>query len=63
MSDFPYVYAWGNNEIRAKRKGQRCKILANGKMHTILLEFEDGFQMTTSLNSIRKADKESDGRR
>jgi len=37
-----YIYVWGNNPVRAKLKGKKCKVLARGKMNSALVEFEDG---------------------
>jgi hypothetical protein len=54
MSDFPYYYAWGNNEVRKPYKGKKCRVLARGKKNTIQIEFECGHKMITSGNSIRK---------
>ena len=51
---FPYVYRWANNLERAKCKGKRCRIVTRGAMNTVLLEFDDGFQMTSSGNALRK---------
>jgi hypothetical protein len=31
-----------------------CKVLARGKMNTCLIEFEDGYRVTTSRNYIMK---------
>ena len=42
-------------DLRAKYKGKRCRIRGKGKMNSCLLEFEDGHQMVTSRNAIRKA--------
>ena len=36
------------------RKDQACKILARGKMNSILVEFEDGFKVITSRYAVRK---------
>lgn len=51
MPEFTYIYHWN----RQGRKGQRCRLLARGKMNSILVEFEDGYQMITSGNAIRRA--------
>jgi hypothetical protein len=49
---YPYVYFWR----RQGRKGQRCAVTARAKvMNSIRVQFEDGFVMITSGNSIRKA--------
>jgi hypothetical protein len=36
------------------RKGQPCRVLARGKMNTILVEFADGHQVTTSRYAVRQ---------
>ena len=52
MTDgLPYVWYW-----RAKlpdRKGHPCRVLVRGKMNTILVEFADGFKVTTSRYAVR----------
>ncbi len=53
--NYPYVYWWGNNPVRAKHKGKLCRIVSRGKMNSILVEFEDKSTMVTSANAIRKA--------
>ena len=43
--------------VRAKlpeRFGQRCRVLARGKMNSCLVEFEDGTLVVTSRNFVRK---------
>jgi hypothetical protein len=51
MTAYPYVYFWN----RHGRKGQPCKVTARAKrMNSIRVEFEDGYAMITSGNSIRK---------
>ena len=53
--DFAYVYFW----YRMGRKGQRCAVLARGKMNSCLVLFEDGFTAITSRNALRKAGPEN----
>ena len=36
------------------RKGARCKILARGRMNSVLVEFEDGYRVITSRYAVRK---------
>lgn len=48
---FPYVHFWH----RMDRKGQRCDVLARGKMNSCLVKFEDGFTAVTSRNALRRA--------
>jgi hypothetical protein len=55
MSDYPYVYAWGNNSMRKGWKDKRCRILISGSMGSCLIEFEDGEQVNTSRRALRKA--------
>ena len=47
---FPYLYFWH----RQGRKGQRCAVLARGTMNSCLVRFEDGYQMVTSRNALRR---------
>ena len=52
--DFPYVYAWGNNERRAEFKGKRCRITATGtSMRSVEVEFENGDRLITSRRALR----------
>ena len=55
MSEFPYIYAWGNNPKRKTLKGRACKVLARMAKNSIVIEFEDGQQEVTSRNAIRTA--------
>ena len=48
--EFPYIYRWD----RQGRKGKFCRLVCRGTMNSVLLCFEDGFQMVTSGNSIMK---------
>ncbi len=45
-----YVYRWD----RQGRKGQRCRVVARGRMNSCLLAFEDGYTMVTSRNALMK---------
>jgi hypothetical protein len=50
-----YVYAWGNNARRRALQGRRCRILARGRMSTVLVEFiDDGERVTTSSRALRR---------
>ena len=52
MSDFPY--RWVGDRWRSEdRHGERCRILAVGRMYVALVEFVDGFRMLTSGNFVR----------
>lgn len=56
MMGYPFkaVYLWGNNPVRAKLKGRRCRVLARGRMNSILVEFEDGYKTVTSRWAVRE---------
>lgn len=56
METYPYVFAWGNNPVRAALKGRRCRIVASGAMSTVMIEFQDGQRVTTSRRALRRAD-------
>jgi hypothetical protein len=45
-----YVYRWD----RQGRKGQRCEVIARGKLNSCLVEFADGYRMVTSRNSLKR---------
>ena len=37
------------------RKGERCRVVARGKMNSVLVEFGDGERVITSRYAVRKA--------
>jgi hypothetical protein len=49
-----YRYGWGNNPTRALYKDSVCIVLAEGKKNSVLVQFEDGFQMITSRNALKE---------
>jgi hypothetical protein len=65
----PYRWAWGQKPgydrgtmprvFDRDRKGERCAVLARGKMNSALIEFEDGYRVITSRNGLRRI-KEKD---
>lgn len=55
MDDFPYYYAWKNNEKRATLYKRACRVVARGKtMNSCLIEFENGQRECVSRNAIRR---------
>jgi hypothetical protein len=55
LTDRIYVYRWGNNSRRAELLGRRCRILARGRMSTVLVEFLDnGERVTTSSRALTR---------
>jgi hypothetical protein len=51
-STFNHVWFW--KARLPERKGQPCKVIARGKMKSILVEFEDGFRVVTSRYAVRQ---------
>jgi len=49
-----YDHIWFWKTRLPERKGQRCRVLARGKMNSILVEFEDGYRVVTSRFAVRK---------
>lgn len=52
---FGHVWHW--RARLPERKGQRCRVLARGRMNSILVEFEDGYRVITSRFAVRKESK------
>jgi hypothetical protein len=49
---YPLVWWW-----RAKlpeRKGEPCRVVVRGSLGTVLVEFPDGFRVTTSRHAVRR---------
>jgi hypothetical protein len=51
---YPYYFPWKNNEKRQSLHGRRFRILARGKMNSVLIEFRNGQREVISRNAIRK---------
>jgi hypothetical protein len=49
-----YDHIWFWKTRLPERKGQPCRVLARGKMNSILVEFEDGYCAVTSRFEVRK---------
>jgi hypothetical protein len=52
--EYPYVYVWRNNPVRRALSGRRCALIGKAKKGTILVEFENGERVATSINAIRR---------
>jgi hypothetical protein len=48
------TYIWFWKSRLPERKGLPCKVIAHGKMNSILVEFEDGYRVVTSRYAVRK---------
>ncbi len=49
-----HFYCWKNNEKRLTLYKRLCKIIARGKMGSILIEFENGERVCTSRYAVRR---------
>lgn len=52
-TEFPYV--WRVRTRLPDRFGTRCRVLARGAMNSAKVAFEDGYEVITSRNYLRKA--------
>lgn len=50
---------WRIRKHHPERFGQLCRILACGKLNSILVEFEDGYKMITIRYYVRKNDNKT----
>ena len=48
------TYRWRWKVRLPERFGQRCKVIARGKMNSVLVEFEDGYRVVASRFAVRK---------
>jgi hypothetical protein len=48
------THYWRVRKFLPDRFGQHCRILAVGKMNSILIVFEDGFKVLTCRYFVRK---------
>lgn len=51
-SRFDYLWWWRSK--LPDRKGQPCRVLARGKMNSVLVEFSDGYRAITSRYAVRR---------
>lgn len=49
---YPLVWFWRSR--LPERKGQRCRVVARGKLNSVLVEFPDGFLVVTSRYAVRR---------
>jgi hypothetical protein len=57
--ELPYIY----RGRREDRKGQPCRVLVRGNKNRCLVEFADGFRMSTNRNALRKVKPRKSGPR
>lgn len=53
-SDPQFDFRWRVRTRFPERFGQRCRVLVRGAMNSATVQFEDGFEVVTSRNYIRK---------
>lgn len=58
IDNYDHIYAWGNNQKRAKLKGRPCRVLARGAMRSVLVEFRDGQREVVSYRALRKGNRD-----
>lgn len=49
-----HYYAWRNNAKRALLYKRPCRIIAAGKLGSVLVEFEDGGREVVSRRALRR---------
>lgn len=54
MSGFDHVWYWREKPVGHDRKGQRCRVLVRGRKNSVLVEFEDGYQVITCRYAVRR---------
>lgn len=54
MTEQTYYYTWRNNAKRATLYHRRCKIIARGKMNSLLVKFSNDQREIISGNALRK---------
>jgi hypothetical protein len=50
----PWTHTWRWKKRLPERFGKPCRVLATGKMNSVLVEFEDGSKTITSRYAVRK---------
>ena len=54
----PFTHIWFWKSRLPERKGQPCRVIARGRMNSILVEFGDGMKVVASRYAVRKIDLE-----
>lgn len=53
--EYPYIYAWGNNEKRTTLKGRKCRVVVRSRaMNSCMVEFENGQREVISRSALRR---------
>ena len=59
MTQFPYYYAWKNNEKRETLYKRACLVVARGRMNSCLIEFQNGQRECVSRNAVKRCKNNS----
>ena len=54
MAERCFDHQWWWRKFLPDRKGQACRVLARGRMNSILIQFADGTKVVTSRYAVRK---------
>lgn len=52
MRNYDYIWFWKSR--LPERKGMPCRIVARGRMNSVLVVFFDGYRVITSRYALRK---------
>lgn len=52
LPEFDHYWFW--RQKLGDRRGQRCRVVARGRMNSILVEFGDGYRVVTSRHAVRR---------
>lgn len=58
MIDAAYPYVWYWRARLPERHRQPCRVLARGRMNSVLVQFPDGFLVVTSRYAVRRAENQ-----
>lgn len=51
---YDMTWYWRKKPEGQNRKGQHCRVVARGRMNSIMVEFEDGYRVITSRYAVRE---------
>jgi hypothetical protein len=51
---YPHYYAWANNTKRCGMVYRPCRIVARGRMNSVMIEFRDGTREIVSRRALRR---------
>jgi len=49
-----HTWAWRSRPVDRDRRGERCRVLASGRMGSCLVEFADKKRFVTSRRGLRR---------